>query len=112
MKDVKGNDRSDDRYMVEKTACGQKIGAWIILKDGRVVGKVLAHFSDSGRVRVNVWDWTSQEKLPEVWYGSDNFRMDDALRGIPFGEMILPGKDSSTWKDNLFGAGYYVQGVI
>lgn len=112
MIDIKGNDRSDERYMVENTSAGRKIGAWIILKDGKVVGKVLAHYSPGGTVKVNVWDWTDPTKMPEVYYGSDNFRLDDALRGIPFGDMILPGKDSATWRDNLFAAGYYVQGVI
>lgn len=112
MEDVNGKNRDNDRYKVEKTAAGQRIGAWIILKDGKVVGKVLAHFSPSGSIKVNVWDWTDPNVAKEVMYGSDSFRMDDALRGVPFGEMILPGKDSATWRDNLFNAGYDVLGVI
>jgi len=112
MQDVNGKNRDGDRYKVEKTECGQRIGACIILKDGKVVGKVLAHFSPSGNVKVNVWDWTDPNVMKEVMYGSDNFRIDDALRGIPFGDIILPGKDSAYWYDNLRDAGYNVQWVI
>jgi len=112
MIDINGNDRSDERYMIEKTACGLKIGAWIILKDGNVVGKILAHFSPSGNIKVNVWDWTNREVIKEVYYGEDKFRMDDALRGISFGDMVFPGPDCRTWNENLWHNGYQVIGVI
>lgn len=112
MIDIKGKYRDAEMNKVERTAAGKRIGAWIILKDGELVGKVLAHYTPSGNVTVNIWDWTDKESIKDVWYGHDNFRIEDAMRGIPFGDMILPGKDSAQWYDNVRDAGYNVVYVI
>jgi hypothetical protein len=112
MKDVNGKNRDNDRYKVERTECGQRIGAHVILKDGKYVGKIIYHISRSGRVMVNVWDWTNPDIVGIVSYGDDNFTVGDALHGIKFGDITLPGPGHQYWYDNLRDAGYTVLGVI
>lgn len=40
---------------VRETSAGKSISAWVILKGRRQVATVQAHYSNSGRVLVNVW---------------------------------------------------------
>lgn len=112
MQDVNGKNRDNDRYKVERTECGQRIGAHVILKDGKYVGKIIYHISRSGSVMVNVWDWTDPEVVGKVWYGDDPFTVGGALMGIPFGDITLPGPRYRDWYDNLRNTGYDVLGVI
>lgn len=41
---------------VRETKAGKSISAWVVLKGTRHVATVQAHFSDSGRCTVNVWN--------------------------------------------------------
>lgn len=46
------------RKYVSDTKAGRAIAAWIVLSPaGNVVGKINAHYGDSGTVTVDVWDW-------------------------------------------------------
>ena len=41
---------------VRETEAGKAIAAYIVLKNGKEVARVHAHFADSGNVQVDVWD--------------------------------------------------------
>ena len=41
---------------VRETKAGRSIAAYIVLKNGKEVARVHAHFADSGNVQVDVWD--------------------------------------------------------
>lgn len=48
---------------VRETAAGKSISAWVVLKDGKQVAQVQAHFGQS-RVQVDIWatpDWSIQQ---------------------------------------------------
>lgn len=44
---------------VDQTKAGKSIAAWVVLKRGKMVAKVQAHYADSGRLTVNVFDFAS-----------------------------------------------------
>lgn len=62
----------------------ENVGVWVILKDGSIVGKVLAVFSPSGVVRVEVWQfgYGLVHQGRAGGYGYD--KLTSALRGCVF----------------------------
>lgn len=66
---------------VRETAAGKSISAWVILKDGKQVAQVQAHFGKS-RVQVDIWaapDWTIQQGSASG-YGYD--KLTAAMTGL------------------------------
>lgn len=66
---------------VRETAAGQAISAWIILKEGKHIGTVHAHYSNGGVCTVNVWDRNTPPQFGKAGgYGYDKFTA--ALSGM------------------------------
>lgn len=56
---------------VDETKAGKSIAAWIVIApDNKLVARIQAHFSDSGRVTVNLWNWGHDESEPCYQEGS------------------------------------------
>lgn len=75
---------------VDETKAGKSISAFVIISpDNKLIGKVQAHYSDTGRVTVNLWNWGEGEVYQEGsagGYGYDKFTA--AIRG-----MIVDGHE-------------------
>lgn len=94
---------------VNDTKAGKSISAYIILdKKGKLVGKILASFTDTslgGRCLVNVFDWTPEaeadyetnkrtfQQATRNGCGYDKFT--SALDGLTFGPYVLSDHCSS-----------------
>ena len=78
------------KYVTE-TKAGQAVSAFIILnKKGKQVGKVHAHYANSGKVTVDVWDYSLDESLQQgsaSGYGYDKFSA--ALAGCTIDGVAL-----------------------
>ena len=65
---------------VRETAAGKSISAWVVLKNGKEVATVQAHYGQS-RVMVDVWDYGKELQQGHAGgYGYDKFTA--ALRGL------------------------------
>lgn len=65
---------------VRETAAGQKISAWVVLKDGKQVAQVQAHYGNA--VQVDIWaapEWNLQQGRARG-YGYD--RLTAAMSGM------------------------------
>lgn len=51
---------------VRETAAGKSISAWVILKGGKKVATVQAHYGNSGSVLVNIWQSDSAQIRSEA----------------------------------------------
>ena len=74
---------------VRETAAGQSISAWVILKKGKEVATVQAHYGNS-RVLVNVWDKASGYDMQAGSAGGDGYdKFTSALSGLSIGGVVL-----------------------
>lgn len=72
---------------IRETAAGKSISAWVILKDGKEVATVQAHYSQS-RVMVDVWDYGKDIQQGYAGgYGYDKFTA--ALEGLTIDDQKL-----------------------
>ena len=74
---------------VRETVAGKSISAWVILKKGKEVAAVQAHYSNS-RVLINIWDKASGYDMQvgsAGGYGYDKFT--SALSGLTIGGITL-----------------------
>lgn len=55
---------------VNDTKAAKSISAYLLLRDGKYVGKLLTHYGDSGRVFVNLWIDDYRSKGSSCLYGS------------------------------------------
>lgn len=88
-----------------------------ILKDGKIVGKILGAFSTQGqgRLYVSLWDWTEDGGHPGVQegsakgYGYDKFSA--ALTGMKFAGVTLQDHPRN-WETQLREAGFVVETLL
>ncbi len=86
---------------VQDTKAGKSISAYIVLKDGKEVATIRAHFSDGGTCLVNVFnmDGTPFQHGTASGYGYDKFTA--ALSGLVVSGITLSdhcGRDEQTEK--------------
>ena len=55
---------------VNETKAGKLISAYLLLRDGQYIGKLLTHYGDSGQVFVNLWVDDYRAKGCSCLYGS------------------------------------------
>jgi hypothetical protein len=56
---------------VEEMAATKCAGVKVILKEGKIIGKIIIAYPKDGAgvVHVNFWDWSDKNHTPEVQYG-------------------------------------------
>ena len=89
-------------------------GAWIILKDGEVKGKIIAKYPQNGvgRLRVALWDWETYQDIQEGWAGGYGYdKLSAALAGMSFNGIRLTDHPHD-WERLLKEAGYKVQRLL
>jgi len=110
---------------VDETKAGKAISAFVILKKGKLIAKIQAHYSDAGNVLVNAWDWSDPKETNYFegkagGYGYDKFtralvgfKVDGhaitdhcAVRLKPKNGKFFP-KDFKTPKGYNLANGYY-----
>jgi hypothetical protein len=66
---------------VRETKAGQSISAWIITRGKKHIATVQAHYSDAGRVTVNIWECGEEMQIGSAGgYGYD--KLTAALKGL------------------------------
>ena len=93
---------------VDETKAGQSISAFVIISPENVfIAKVQAHYSEAGRVLVNVWNWGEGQNYQEGsagGYGYDKFTA--AIRGMVIdGHELTDHCAVSLPKPEIFDAG-------
>jgi len=85
---------------VSETTAGKSISAWVVLKKGQCVAKIQAHYGDSGRVQVDIWD-NGRELQQKTAGGGGYDKLAACLRGCTVGGVELYdhcGQDKQTEK--------------
>lgn len=83
------------------TKAGKKIIAAAVVKDGKQVGRILAHITAT-QITVNVWNWESEEpQYREATVRGQQFSIAEAINatGLTFGGATANNSSPSTWQD-------------
>lgn len=109
---------------VRETKAGKSISAWVVVKNGKCIATVHAHYGNSGRVQVDVWHncTMADGTFPELQqrsaggYGYD--KLTAALSGLSIDGNVLhdhatPGPAGALGVDEANGGAshYYRPGL-
>lgn len=86
------------RYVVRETAAGKSISAWVILKAGKEVATVQAHYGSGGAVTVNIFQCGSAANRSEAASGLKALYFQAATAG-GYGYDKLTAALSGLWID-------------
>jgi hypothetical protein len=94
----------------------KRTGVWVVFKDGKNVGKIIAAYPAQGhgerRTYVQVFDWTHPSEGPRIAHagGFGYDKVQHAMESLGFGGLQL--STSTSWETTLTESGYTVLEVL
>lgn len=113
MINAKGKTVESLQASIIESAPAKRIGAYLILQDGKMVGKLLIKYpaDGTGKLIVNLYDYNNHEIYYGFGYSGGYDWIDCALSGLSFGGHKFEDITIS-WQTQLSEWGYNTQWVI